>query len=168
MGKAAAPRALPQNEAKAVARMLRVSPQKLNLVAQMIRQFGVPVDALAQALDDPPTQLGILRPHRIAGGASDRKPGLAGEDDGLPRDRRRDLRLRSQNLHLIAVVQLRHQRRDLAVDLAADRLVADVGRPQAAGGEAAEVATGLDDDHGLADDDRIAREADGLLRVHGN
>ncbi|AWN48173.1 MULTISPECIES: 50S ribosomal protein L22 [Methylobacterium] len=37
MGKAAAPRALPQNEAKAVARMLRVSPQKLNLVAQLIR-----------------------------------------------------------------------------------------------------------------------------------
>ena len=29
MGKAAAPRALPENEAKAVARMLRVSPQKL-------------------------------------------------------------------------------------------------------------------------------------------
>ena len=37
MGKPAHPRALPENEAKAVARMLRVSPQKLNLVAQMIR-----------------------------------------------------------------------------------------------------------------------------------
>ena len=37
MGKAATPRALPENEAKAVARNLRVSPQKLNLVAQMIR-----------------------------------------------------------------------------------------------------------------------------------
>ena len=37
MGKAAAPRALADNEAKAVARMLRVSPQKLNLVAQLIR-----------------------------------------------------------------------------------------------------------------------------------
>jgi large subunit ribosomal protein L22 len=37
MGKESAPRALPQNEAKAVARMLRVSPQKLNLVAQLIR-----------------------------------------------------------------------------------------------------------------------------------
>ena len=37
MGKAATPRALPDTEAKAVARMLRVSPQKLNLVAQMIR-----------------------------------------------------------------------------------------------------------------------------------
>jgi large subunit ribosomal protein L22 len=37
MGKAATPRALPDNEAKAVARMIRVSPQKLNLVAQLIR-----------------------------------------------------------------------------------------------------------------------------------
>jgi large subunit ribosomal protein L22 len=37
MGKAAQPRALAENEAKAVARMLRVSPQKLNLVAQLIR-----------------------------------------------------------------------------------------------------------------------------------
>ena len=37
MGKAATPRALPDNEAKAVARMLRVSPQKLNLVAALIR-----------------------------------------------------------------------------------------------------------------------------------
>jgi large subunit ribosomal protein L22 len=37
MGKTATPRALPDNEAKAVARMIRVSPQKLNLVAQLIR-----------------------------------------------------------------------------------------------------------------------------------
>jgi len=37
MGKPATPRALPENEAQAVARMLRVSPQKLNLVAQLIR-----------------------------------------------------------------------------------------------------------------------------------
>ena len=37
MSKAATPRALPETEAKAVARMLRVSPQKLNLVAQLIR-----------------------------------------------------------------------------------------------------------------------------------
>ncbi|MFD1704881.1 50S ribosomal protein L22 [Methylopila henanensis] len=37
MGKQAAPRALPENEAKAVLRMVRISPQKLNLVAQMIR-----------------------------------------------------------------------------------------------------------------------------------
>ena len=37
MGKKARERDLPENEAKAVARMLRVSPQKLNLVAQLIR-----------------------------------------------------------------------------------------------------------------------------------
>ncbi len=37
MGKRARERDLPDNEAKAVSRMLRVSPQKLNLVAQLIR-----------------------------------------------------------------------------------------------------------------------------------
>ena len=37
MGKRSRDRDLPENEAKAVARMLRVSPQKLNLVAQLIR-----------------------------------------------------------------------------------------------------------------------------------
>jgi large subunit ribosomal protein L22 len=37
MGKAKAPRQLKDNEAKAVARTLRISPQKLNLVAAMIR-----------------------------------------------------------------------------------------------------------------------------------
>jgi large subunit ribosomal protein L22 len=37
MGKPARERVLKDNEAKAVARMLRVSPQKLNLVAQLIR-----------------------------------------------------------------------------------------------------------------------------------
>ncbi|MGU3493388.1 50S ribosomal protein L22 [Xanthobacteraceae bacterium A53D] len=37
MGKQATPRALADNEAKAVARNLRISPQKLNLVAGLIR-----------------------------------------------------------------------------------------------------------------------------------
>ena len=37
MGKEKTPRALKDNEAKCVARMLRVSPQKLNLLAQLIR-----------------------------------------------------------------------------------------------------------------------------------
>jgi large subunit ribosomal protein L22 len=37
MSKKAHPRALAENEAKAVATMLRVSPQKLNLLAQLIR-----------------------------------------------------------------------------------------------------------------------------------
>jgi large subunit ribosomal protein L22 len=37
MGKSARGRDLADNEAKAVSRMLRVSPQKLNLVAQLIR-----------------------------------------------------------------------------------------------------------------------------------
>ena len=37
MSKKAHPRALAENEAKAVAKMLRISPQKLNLLAQLIR-----------------------------------------------------------------------------------------------------------------------------------
>ena len=37
MGKRSRDRDLPETDAKAVARMLRVSPQKLNLVAQLIR-----------------------------------------------------------------------------------------------------------------------------------
>jgi large subunit ribosomal protein L22 len=49
MGKAATPRALPETEAKAVARMLRVSPQKLNLVAQLIR--GKPVSTALADLE---------------------------------------------------------------------------------------------------------------------
>ncbi len=47
MGKAKSPRALADNEAQAMARLLRVSPQKLNLVAELIR--GKPADkALAE------------------------------------------------------------------------------------------------------------------------
>jgi len=37
MGKPAAKRRLPDNEAQAIGRMIRISPQKLNLVAQAIR-----------------------------------------------------------------------------------------------------------------------------------
>jgi large subunit ribosomal protein L22 len=37
VGKSARERTLSENEAKAVSRMLRISPQKLNLVAQLIR-----------------------------------------------------------------------------------------------------------------------------------
>jgi large subunit ribosomal protein L22 len=37
MGKPSRERVLPDNEAKAIARNIRVSPQKLNLVAQLIR-----------------------------------------------------------------------------------------------------------------------------------
>ena len=49
MSKEKTARALKENEAKAVARMLRVSPQKLNLLAQMIR--GKKVDKALADLD---------------------------------------------------------------------------------------------------------------------
>ena len=47
MGKRKRDRDLPDNEAKAICKMLRVSPQKLNLVAQLIRGKKV-----AMALSD--------------------------------------------------------------------------------------------------------------------
>ena len=43
MGKAKRPRTLKENEAQAVLRMVRTSPRKLNLVAQMIRGKKVSV-----------------------------------------------------------------------------------------------------------------------------
>ncbi|QCK87127.1 50S ribosomal protein L22 [Phreatobacter aquaticus] len=49
MSKSATPRALKDNEAKAIARMLRVSPRKLNLVAALIR--GKPVDTALADLE---------------------------------------------------------------------------------------------------------------------
>ena len=49
MSKKARERALPENEAKAVARNIRVSPQKLNLVAALIR--GKPVAAALADLE---------------------------------------------------------------------------------------------------------------------
>jgi large subunit ribosomal protein L22 len=47
MGKSARGRSLAETEAKAVSRMIRISPQKLNLVAQMIRGKKV-ASALAE------------------------------------------------------------------------------------------------------------------------
>lgn len=49
MGKPKAERRLADNEARAVTRMIRVSPQKLNLVAQLIR--GKKVDAALADLE---------------------------------------------------------------------------------------------------------------------
>ena len=48
MGKLSAERMLPDNEAKAVLRNVRISPQKLNLVAQSIR--GMPAEKALLAL----------------------------------------------------------------------------------------------------------------------
>ena len=49
MGKPKAPRRLPDNEARAVLRTLRISPQKLNLVAALIR--GKPVQTALSDLE---------------------------------------------------------------------------------------------------------------------
>jgi large subunit ribosomal protein L22 len=57
MAKEKSPRRAAENEAIATARMLRTSPQKLNLVAEMIR--GMPVAGALNAL--------VLSKRRIAG-----------------------------------------------------------------------------------------------------
>ena len=64
MGKQAAERRLADNEAKAVAHTLRISPQKLNLVAASIRGLAVE-DALGR--------LAFSR-RRIASSSSGREP----------------------------------------------------------------------------------------------
>ena len=67
--------------------------------------------ALAEPFEDAPAEPGILVAHGGAGRAADRGARLAGDDDGFPRRRRRGLRLRGQDLHLVAVLQRRDQRR---------------------------------------------------------
>ena len=57
MGKEKTPRALKDNEAKAVARMLRVSPQKLNLLAQLIR--GKKVDRALADLESSRKRIAV-------------------------------------------------------------------------------------------------------------
>ena len=64
--------------------------------------------------------------HRGAGGAADRRPGSAGDHERLPGGRRR-LLLGGDDRHLVAVEQLRDERRRPAVDAAADGRVAHVG-----------------------------------------
>jgi hypothetical protein len=61
---------------------------------------------------------------RTCGGGSRRAPCRCGEvqPGGL-----RLLRLGAQDLHLIAILDLGAQRHDAAVDLGADRLVAEIG-----------------------------------------
>jgi large subunit ribosomal protein L22 len=57
MSKPKTPRSLPEYSAMANLRMLRVSPQKLNLVAQMIR--GLRVDKAINALTFSPKRIAI-------------------------------------------------------------------------------------------------------------
>src|SRR5439155_5644194 len=82
--------------------------------------------AREQPLDDAPPEPGILLADRGPRRAADRRPGLAGDDDRLPGGGRRELRPRSEDLDLVAVGELGDERRDLAVDLAAHRGVADI------------------------------------------
>ena len=83
--------------------------------------------ALAETLDDATAESGILVAHGGAGGAADRRACLAGGHKRFPGRRRRCLRAGGYDLDLVAVGEFRDQRRDPAIDLAADCHVADVG-----------------------------------------
>ena len=64
MGKAKAPRRLADNEARAVLRTIRVSPQKLNLVAALIRGKKVMVGAIdvaSKTIETPEEVAATLR-----------------------------------------------------------------------------------------------------------
>src|SRR5229473_2339622 len=113
-----------------MAEPLSLPPGTLNFIALALarpNQPGSAFGAPAHALHDAPAELGILGTHRLTGGAAHRGPRLAGSDKRFPGGRRSDLGLGGENLDLVPVLQFGRQRRYLAVDLATDRVVADVG-----------------------------------------
>ena len=82
--------------------------------------------ALEGALDDLSPEAAELRFRRLARGAADCRARPARHDDAVPGGERR-APLEAGDLHLVAIVQNRDQRRDPPVDLASDRRIADVG-----------------------------------------
>ena len=78
------------------------------------------------AFQDAGAEAGILLAHRLAGGAADGGARLAGDDDRFPGSRRR-LGLGADDFDLVAVLEFGDHRHDLAVDLAADAGIADIG-----------------------------------------
>ena len=91
------------------------------------RPFGEIVALLPERLlHDGAAEIEILRALLRADKAADAGARLAGDDKAFP-GRRRGLRLRRDDLDLIAVLQLRAQRQQPAVDLGADAGIADLG-----------------------------------------
>ena len=83
--------------------------------------------ALAEPLDDAAAEPGVLHPHRVARGAADRGRALPVTTIDSQAAGGAVCAFEVEDLDLVAVVELGHERGDLAVDLAADRTVADVG-----------------------------------------
>ena len=77
-------------------------------------------------LDNFAAKPGELLAHGGARGPPDRRPGLAGNRDVFP-GRRRHLRVRADDVHLIAILEFSHQRRMPAIHLAAHAAVANGG-----------------------------------------
>src|SRR5262250_3230592 len=78
---------------------------------------------LAHALDDTPAKLGVLGAHRLPGSPAHGRPRFPGGHKRFPCRRWSNLGPGSENLDFVAVLQFGRQRRDLAIDLAADRMV---------------------------------------------
>ena len=96
---------------------------------------------------------------RMAQIAADFRPRASRHDEALP-ERRRRLLLRADDLDLIAILQRRVQRRMDAVDLGADRGVADIGVDE----------IGEIDRRGAArqrDQHALGREAEHLVLIEG-
>ena len=83
-------------------------------------------DLVEKPLDDFLAEPGILAADRRPRGAADGGARLAGDREPLPGGGRH-LRLRADDLDLIAIVELGDKRRMAAVDAAADAAVADAG-----------------------------------------
>src|SRR5262249_8291498 len=86
----------------------------------------LPLRAFEGALKDLAAEPGILLAHCRARRTPDGGARLASDNHRFP-GRRRHLRLRANDLYLVAIMELGHQRHGAAVDLGADGRVADVG-----------------------------------------
>ena len=122
------------------------------LVRRVVAGFG------ERALQDGDAEADIFRAFALAHEAADTRPRLAGGDEIFPHRRRR-LRLRGDDLDLVAVPEFGAQRHDLAVDLAADAGVADLG---------VDGVSEIDRGRAFGQRDRIAlgREAEHLVGEH--
>ena len=96
-----------------------------------------------QVLHDAPAELEILRTRRRARRPADRRPRPAGDHDAFPGRRRRRIGV-GDDLDLVAVLQLGHQRPLDAVDARPRAVVADIGMHRI----------------GKVDADRLARQGD--------
>src|SRR5262249_4871958 len=104
---------------------LAAADRGMHLLHRLLRQAGeallqlfvavLLLDAAEGRDQKTPAELGILAAHRIPGGAANGRARLARHRNALPRGRRR-LALGDQHLNLVAVPELRRERKLASVD----------------------------------------------------